>query len=195
MQELCLGGSLRDKVLKQMTMWNKARPEPCAGLKAAAHRRVMCAAGQARDSLAASVGLSTSHPHHDHDTTVVQSWLQALYIYTEGLRWATQIAEGLAYLHGLNPTIIHRDLKLDNVLMSGEACSMWAGGLAEYCAFHVVWSRTSVLPKSLLFYDGKPAISSSVTAGKDGQWDAKIADFGLHATVDARNKSETMQHM
>jgi len=25
LQELCLGGSLRDKVLKQMTMWNKAR--------------------------------------------------------------------------------------------------------------------------------------------------------------------------
>ena len=32
-------------------------------------------------------------------------------------------------------------------------------------------------------------------AGSDGRWDAKIADFGLHATVDARNKSEAMQHM
>ena len=25
-QELCLGGSLRDKVLKQMTTWNKVLP-------------------------------------------------------------------------------------------------------------------------------------------------------------------------
>ena len=45
--------------------------------------------------------------------------LQALYTYTDGLRWATQMADGLAYLHDQDPTVIHRDLKLDNILLSG----------------------------------------------------------------------------
>ena len=59
--------------------------------------------------------------------------MQALYTYTEGLRWTTQITEGLAYLHGLNPTIIHRDLKLDNVLMSGgeQGLIFWRGHLLD----------------------------------------------------------------
>lgn len=29
-------------------------------------------------------------------------------------RWAWQILQGLVYLHGHNPPIIHRDLKCDN---------------------------------------------------------------------------------
>ena len=44
---------------------------------------------------------------------------QALYTYEDGLRWATQMAQGLAHLHDQDPTIIHRDLKLDNILLSG----------------------------------------------------------------------------
>lgn len=32
-----------------------------------------------------------------------------------------QVAEGLNYLHTANPRVIHRDLKLDNVLMRRKA--------------------------------------------------------------------------
>jgi len=72
--------------------------------------------------------------------------LQALYTYTEGLRWTTQITEGLAYLHGLSPTIIHRDLKLDNVLMSGVM------EMRTVCKTTFKLSRPSRMPAANLDY-------------------------------------------
>ncbi|CAO0802029.1 unnamed protein product [Mucor circinelloides] len=34
-------------------------------------------------------------------------------------RWSRQILKGLAYLHGYNPSIIHRDIKCDNIFING----------------------------------------------------------------------------
>ncbi|CEP13418.1 hypothetical protein [Parasitella parasitica] len=34
-------------------------------------------------------------------------------------RWSRQILKGLAYLHGCNPSIIHRDIKCDNIFING----------------------------------------------------------------------------
>ncbi|KAI9292148.1 kinase-like protein [Neoconidiobolus thromboides FSU 785] len=34
-------------------------------------------------------------------------------------RWSRQILKGLAYLHSYNPTIIHRDIKCDNIFING----------------------------------------------------------------------------
>jgi WNK lysine deficient protein kinase len=34
-------------------------------------------------------------------------------------RWCRQILKGLAYLHGYNPPIIHRDIKCDNIFING----------------------------------------------------------------------------
>ena len=45
---------------------------------------------------------------------------QVVYTYKQGIRWCIQIAEGLQRLHNGSPMIIHRDLKLDNVLLAGE---------------------------------------------------------------------------
>ncbi|KAI8874810.1 kinase-like protein, partial [Backusella circina FSU 941] len=34
-------------------------------------------------------------------------------------RWSRQILKGLAFLHGHNPPIIHRDIKCDNIFING----------------------------------------------------------------------------
>uniref|UniRef100_A0A2P2LYH7 non-specific serine/threonine protein kinase n=1 Tax=Rhizophora mucronata TaxID=61149 RepID=A0A2P2LYH7_RHIMU len=43
--------------------------------------------------------------------------------------WARQILQGLCYLHGHNPPIIHRDLKCDNVLVNGNNGEVKIGDL------------------------------------------------------------------
>ena len=42
---------------------------------------------------------------------------KTLYSHAQAACWAQQIAEALAYLHGSNPIVVHRDLKLANVLL------------------------------------------------------------------------------
>lgn len=44
-------------------------------------------------------------------------------------KWCTQILEGLAYLHGQNPPIIHRDLKCDNIFLMGGTGDIRIGDL------------------------------------------------------------------
>ena len=38
-----------------------------------------------------------------------------LYSLADAVRWGKQMAQGLAYLHGCSPMVIHRDLKTENV--------------------------------------------------------------------------------
>lgn len=47
--------------------------------------------------------------------------LQVVYTYAQGLQWCAQVADGLAFIHAQSPRIIHRDVKLDNVLLSDGA--------------------------------------------------------------------------
>ncbi len=44
-----------------------------------------------------------------------------VYTNADALRWAVQLADALAYLHQANPIVIHRDLKLENILLTGGA--------------------------------------------------------------------------
>lgn len=44
-------------------------------------------------------------------------------------RWAWQILQGLVYLHGHQPPIIHRDLKCDNIFIHGVTGEVKIGDL------------------------------------------------------------------
>lgn len=44
-----------------------------------------------------------------------------LYTYSNALRWCTQLAMAVGHVHQQQPMIIHRDLRLDNVLLTGTA--------------------------------------------------------------------------
>ena len=39
----------------------------------------------------------------------------------EAVQWSLQLAKAVAYLHSRSPLVIHRDLKLENVLLRCEA--------------------------------------------------------------------------
>lgn len=41
-----------------------------------------------------------------------------LYSYEDALRWATQSARALQYMHEAKPQVLHRDLKSENILLT-----------------------------------------------------------------------------
>ena len=50
----------------------------------------------------------------------------------EVLESLQQVAAGMAYLHGLEPPVLHRDLKSPNVLLAGKRLAIADFGLARY---------------------------------------------------------------
>lgn len=50
--------------------------------------------------------------------------------------WARQILQGLAYLHGHDPPVIHRDLKCDNVFINGHLGLVKIGDLGLATILH-----------------------------------------------------------
>ena len=84
--------------------------------------------------------------------------LQVVYTYAQGLQWCAQVADGLAFLHAQSPRIIHRDVKLDNVLLSDGASDFGMSRLhrvptilllnsqtfsAQICLWHLLAALTS----------------------------------------------------
>eukprot|EP00798_Chlamydomonas_sp_ICE-L_P027314 gene27314-4619_t len=69
---------------------------------------------------------------------------KSLYTLVTAMKWCINMADALAYLHTSQPTVIHRDLKLENILLKGgvthstqEAC-LADFGLATYVQNKIV---------------------------------------------------------
>uniref|UniRef100_A0A7S0S189 non-specific serine/threonine protein kinase n=1 Tax=Chlamydomonas leiostraca TaxID=1034604 RepID=A0A7S0S189_9CHLO len=60
-------------------------------------------------------------------------------------RWAWQILQGLVYLHGHNPPIIHRDLKCDNIFVNGASGVIKIGDLGLATLWRGLTTPQSVL--------------------------------------------------
>lgn len=43
--------------------------------------------------------------------------------------WSRQILQGLVYLHGHDPPVIHRDIKCDNIFVNGHVGQVKIGDL------------------------------------------------------------------
>lgn len=50
--------------------------------------------------------------------------------------WSRQILRGIVYLHGLNPPVIHRDLKCDNIFVNGHLGQVKIGDLGLATVLH-----------------------------------------------------------
>ncbi len=55
------------------------------------------------------------HQMFPHNSGPVES----MYTWLDAFRWLEQIAAALKYLHSLRPMVVHRDLKLENMLLTG----------------------------------------------------------------------------
>ena len=63
-------------------------------------------------------------------------------------RWAWQILCGLVYLHGHTPPIIHRDLKCDNIFITGSEGVVKIGDLGLATMLRARTAPQSVLGES-----------------------------------------------
>ncbi|CAI0549135.1 unnamed protein product, partial [Linum tenue] len=60
-------------------------------------------------------------------------------------RWARQILQGLVYLHGHDPPVIHRDLKCDNIFVNGHLGQVKIGDLGLAAVLRDSQSAHSVI--------------------------------------------------
>jgi serine/threonine protein kinase len=65
-----------------------------------------------------------------------------LYLYADALRWCTQTAEALQYLHEANPQVVHRDLKAENIMLA----SAGRASDAKLMDFGLAKLRCALLP-------------------------------------------------
>ncbi|KXZ49131.1 hypothetical protein GPECTOR_23g6 [Gonium pectorale] len=72
-----------------------------------------------------------------------------IYSFDDAFRWAVHVAEGLEYLHTSRPVVIHRDLKLENILLKGTDPHMSEAKIADFGLVAIVRPRDRALHEKL----------------------------------------------
>lgn len=67
-------------------------------------------------------------------------------------KWSRQILEGLAYLHGHDPPVIHRDLKCDNIFVNGNQGEVKIGDLGLAAILRQARSAHSVIGNAMFIH-------------------------------------------
>lgn len=95
------------------------------------------------------------------------SEVEAAYSWKDAFRWLQQIAAALKYLHGLRPMVVHRDLKLENLLLTGSNPGTADAKLADFglCKLVKVGPQLADF-ESIQAGSGCSAQCGSVEAGK-----------------------------
>ncbi|KAG2482383.1 hypothetical protein HYH03_018679 [Edaphochlamys debaryana] len=105
-------------------------------------------------------------------------------VYTTGdaFRWALHVAEGLEYLHSARPVVIHRDLKLENVLLKGSDPATAEAKIADFGLVALVRPRDRGLAERLAAADTSCLQRSQSTVTRRGG--------GLQRLMSTRRKKE-----
>ncbi|PNH04196.1 putative serine/threonine-protein kinase, partial [Tetrabaena socialis] len=72
-----------------------------------------------------------------------------IYSVEDAFRWALHVAEGLEYLHAARPVVIHRDLKLENILLKGSDPHTAEAKIADFGLVALVRARDRTVPDKL----------------------------------------------
>ncbi|KAL0045432.1 hypothetical protein WJX82_006390 [Trebouxia sp. C0006] len=78
--------------------------------------------------------------------------VESMYTWLDALRWLEQIAAALKYLHSLRPMVVHRDLKLENMLLTGLDPATADAKLADFGLCKLVKDTAGAVP----FVPGTP---------------------------------------
>ena len=87
--------------------------------------------------------------------------VESLYTWLDAFRWLEQIAAALKYLHSLRPMVVHRDLKLENMLLTGLDPATADAKLADFglCKLVKVGVRLLTVLLCLLYLDCMSSVS------------------------------------
>jgi len=70
-----------------------------------------------------------------------------IYWMRDAWRWLVEVAEALCYLHNCVPSVVHRDVKPENVLMSTKSCSDAKAKIADF-GLHKRINRVSMIKRA-----------------------------------------------
>ncbi|KAG2486096.1 hypothetical protein HYH03_015191 [Edaphochlamys debaryana] len=92
-----------------------------------------------------------------------------VYSSADAFRWALHIAEGLEYLHSARPVVIHRDLKLENILLKGTDPATSEAKIADFGLVALVRPRPRNPAQALAATERPPPPAASL---RSRQWAA-----------------------